>query len=361
MKVTLYWFLLACSVMGCGSSGDKQSTTQAPEVGATLTSTLDAYLAEVTSDSEPGIAIYIRHKGEVIYSGVGGLANKQTVEPITLDTGFRIASISKVFTALSVMMLVEQGEMALDSSILEYLPELPVTWQSITIHHLLSHQSGISKYESHTDAAPWLDGQTNDDVLNFYVAHPALDFAPGTQSEYSNSGYHLLAEIIGRASGQTYETYVQDNIFSPLAMGVSYVSDENTNPSPTQALNFAEYITFSGKNNYTNGANGVVSSINDLTRFIDGILNNKLVSEQSLETMIEHHSKQLFTNADYGYGWILSPLLTVDSFSHTGGHDGFRTWLVINRGEQFELIILGNGGDKTGDHGKIAELIQPFL
>ncbi|WP_019027385.1 serine hydrolase domain-containing protein [Colwellia piezophila] len=346
-------------ISGCGSSGTEDKQT-IPQIKSTLTETLDNYLETTIPDSGAGIAIFVHKNDTVQYRGFKGLANKLTNTSIDADTGFRIASISKVFTALAIMKLYEQEQIQLNDSILIYLPELPSSWQHITIHHLLSHQSGIPQYEVHPDAAIWADGQTNDDVLNFYVSHPELSFEPGSTGEYSNSGYHLLAEIIFRATGIYYEDYMDEYFFKPLIMTNSYVTDETTSPKANDALNFAQYTRFNGKNNFTNGANGIVSSINDLNLFISSLLNDQIVKPETLELMLKHHTSSLLGEADYGYGWILAPEGS-DAFSHTGGHDGFRTWLLINRDKNLRLIILGNGGDLTGDHGHLANLMQPFL
>ncbi len=356
----IFCFLSFGFISSCGSNSTGE-VKPVPEIKSTLTETLDNYLDITIPNSGAGIAIFVNHNNEIKYSGFKGLANKQTNIAVNSDTGFRIASISKVFTALAIMKLYEQELIQLNDSILIHLPELPSSWQDITIHHLLSHQSGIPRYNDHPDAEIWADGQTNDDVLSFYVSHPELElsFVAGSKGEYSNPGYHLLAEIISRVSGTRYEDYMTENFFVPLIMSNSYVSDETTSPKDLDALNFAQYTTFHGKNNYTNGANGIVSSINDLNRFISALLDGQIVKLETLELMLKRHTASLLGDADYGYGWILNPGSNV--FSHTGGHDGFKTWLLINRDKNSRMIILGNGGDLTGDHELITKLMDPFL
>ncbi|MEP7704143.1 serine hydrolase domain-containing protein [Paraglaciecola sp. 25GB23A] len=353
-----FCFFILIFIGSCGSNGtDDESSV--PEISSTLTETLDNYIDTSIPSSGAGIAIFVNKNETVKYTGFKGLANIQESISIDADTGFRIASISKVFTALATMKLFEQELIQLNDSILKYLPELPSSWQHITIHHLLSHQSGIPQYENHPDATIW-DGQTNDDVLRFYISHSELSFEAGSKGEYSNAGYHLLAEIIFRAVGIHYENYMHEYFFEPLGMNNSYVADETTSPRVNDALNFAQYTTFNGKNNFTNGANGIVSSINDLNIFISALLDGQIVKLETLNLMLVHHTPALLGEADYGYGWILAPEGS-DAFSHTGGHDGFRTWLLINRDKNLRMIILGNGGDLTGDHEQLAKLMGPFL
>ncbi len=206
----------------------------------------------------------------------------------------------------------------------------------------------------------WMDGQTNQDILNYYINHNSLDFQPGSDSEYSNSGYHLLAKIITRASGIRYEEFVQENILSPLKMSNSYVTDESTTPRANDALNYANQTTFSGQDNFTNGANGVVSSVNDMQLFMRGLLAGEIVMAENLETMLEHHTLNLFAGADYGYGFLLDPT-GKDAFQHTGGHDGFITIMSINRENNRLVVLLGNGGEATGNHGYLLSLISQSL
>ncbi|WP_167404831.1 serine hydrolase domain-containing protein [Vibrio penaeicida] len=348
--------MVLITISGCGSNNKDSSI----DVKSTLAETLDNYLNVTIPDSGPGIAISVIKNGKIEYIGVKGLASKPQNIPIGLDTGFRLASISKTFTALAIMKLYEKKLIQLDDSILKFLPELPSSWQGITIHHLLSHQSGIPDYNNDPNLGDWLDGQTNSDVLQFYLSHPELSFEAGSKGEYSNVGYFLLAEIFIKVTGTRYEDYIQQVFFEPLDMNSSYVADETTSPRANDALNFAQNTTFYGKNNFTNGANGIVSSINDLNIFISALLGGKVVQLETLELMLQHHTPNLLSGSDYGYGWMLAPQGS-DAFSHAGGHDGFRTWLLINRDKNIQVIILGNGGELTGDHGKLSKLMSSFL
>lgn len=350
-----FCFIGVIAISGCSSDTTKDENYPL-DVKSTLTKTLDNYLDTTIPKTGPGIAISVNKNDTVQYFGIKGLANKQENTLINADTGFRIASISKTFTALAIMKLYEQELIQLNDSILKFLPELPFSWQHITIHHLLSHQSGIPEYQNHSG----VDGQTNNDVLQFYISHPELSFEAGSKGEYSNAGYHLLAEIFIKVTGIHYEGFMNENFFVPLGMFNSYVTDETTTQRVNDALNFAQYSTFYGKNNFTNGANGIISSINDLNIFISALLDGKIVKLETLELMLQHHTPALISGNDYGYGWTLDPKGS-DAFSHVGGHDGFRTWLLINREKNLRVIILGNGGDLTGDHGKLAKLMGSFL
>ena len=348
--VSLFLFSL---LVGCGSSNDKVEYVDTG-VKDTLEQTLDSYLDANIQNDKPGMAILVVDNQQIVYNRGAGMANINTNTLITRDTGFRLASVSKSFTALAIMQLVEAEQISLDNSIIDYLPELPASWNNITIHHLLTHQSGIKDY----GGVP--DGQTNQDILDYYTTHPDVDFSAGTDRAYSNPGFHLLAEVIERVSGVRFEDYMQQNILTPLNMTNSYVADEYTTPLANDALNYAQYSNFHGRDNFTNGANAVVSSLNDMNRYMDGLLNFDIVSQESLDLMLEHHTLNLFDNADYGYGFILVSGVD-DPFYHSGGHDGFKTFMYIDRVKNRQIVFLGNGGQATSNHGYLLDLINQSL
>ena len=353
----LLCFLLTV-VVACGGSGDSAppKVVVQPPAKPSLQESLDNFLETNYRDDEPGMAILVVDKGEVIYRRGKGAANLNTSNLINAQTGFRLASVSKPITALAVMQLYQEARLSLDDSILNYLPELSASWQEITLHHLLSHQSGIRDYER----GDWEIGQTNQDIVDYYTRHDALEFPPGTNKEYSNPGYHLLAEIVERVSGQRFEDYVEQRIFDVLSMSDSYIADELSAIRVNDALNFAQFDTFFGIKNYINGANGAVSSLDDLQKLGLGILDHQLVTEQTLSLMLEHHTKNLFGVNHYGYGFGVTESATPEFF-HSGRFDGFATYFYIDVANRRQIVFLGNGGDDTVNHSYLYELIVGFL
>ena len=290
--VVLYAFLLSA----CGSNQEIEFAE--PGIKPTLAETLDAYLDANIQDTSPGMAILVVKNGEVDYVGTKGIANKHTALSIESDTGFRLASISKAFTALAVMQLYEQDRLTPDDSILQFLPELSSSWQEITIHHLLSHQSGIPDFTNDLGIENWPDGVTNQDIVDYFANHDVLEFAPGTNGEYSNTGYVLLAEIVNRLSGIRFADYMDDNFFRPLGMQHSYVADEFSIPMFNEALNFAQYATLFGRNFIATGSSGVVSSLDDMALFMDALLNEEIVKTETLDLMLQHYTLDLWVYAE---------------------------------------------------------------
>lgn len=351
--VVLYAFWLSA----CGSS--QEIVFVEPGIKPTLAETLDAYLDANIQDTSPGMAILVVKNGQVDYIGTKGMANQHTALSIQSDTGFRLGSTSKTLTALAVMQMYEMNRLTPDDSILQFLPELSSSWQEITIHHLLCHQSGIPDFYNDFDIEGWPDGISNQDIVDYFANHDELEFAPGTNGDYSNTGYVLLAEIVSRLSGVRFADYMDDNFFRPLGMKHSYVADEFSLAMFNEALNFAEYSTLFGRNFFATGSSGVASSLDDMTLFMDALLNEKIVKTETLELMQQHYTLDLFLGSDYSYGLMVDPT-GADAFAHAGRNDGFVTWMLINRENRLRLVILGNGGAQTGNHSYITGLIDQF-
>lgn len=352
-------YILCLLLTACGSEQAKPHRFIETPVMASLQETLDTFLETNIPADGPGTAVLLLKDGELVYKQTRGMADNSINHPINSDTGFRLASISKTFTALAVMQLVEQGLLRVDDSVLDFLPELPDTWKNITLHHLLAHQSGIPDFTNDLKITSWPDGVTNQDILDYFSVHDILEFDTGSQVQYSNTGYVLLAEIIQRISGMRFADYMAAHIFQPLDLDNTYVLDEYASSPANTALNYASSAKLYDREFYVTGSSSVVSSLNDMQLFMAALLEHRIVSEQSLQLMLVHHSVALFDGADYGYGLLLDPTGN-DAFSHTGSNDGFKTRMLINNDSGFRFVIFTNGGDKTAVHNDIGELIARY-
>jgi len=340
----------------CGSTDEPQFVDTG--VKATLTETIDAYLETNLKADQPGVSLLVRKNGELIYKNAKGLANKQISRPITGQTGFRLASISKPFVALAIMQLYEQEKILLEDSILTYLPELPPSWQSITIHHLLTHRSGIPDFINDLHLEETVEDINNQNVVDYFINNGALEFIPDSQADYSNSGYLLLAEIIERLSGERFEDYMLYNLFLPNDMSNSYIADEFSLSLLNDALNYENSSKLWGLNINTNGSDGQISSIDDMDKFVQALLNDSIVSAETLNLM-----RQVYSNLQqgaYGYGWFRGARFE-DSFTAGGSMDGFNSILIIEPAIELHYIGLSNGGQLTGNHlNNIYALINRF-
>ena len=182
-----------------------------------------ALIQEQIKVGEPGAAVAVVQDGVVVHRQGYGLANLEWQIPIQPDTVFRLASITKQFTATAILMLQEQGKLRVDDPLTKFLPTYPTSGHEIQVHHLLNHTSGIKSY---TSIEGWFPNKIVHDMtpqaLCDAFAQIPFDFKPGTQYLYNNSGYHLLGMIIEQVSGVSYAQFMQENIFQPLGMHHSY-------------------------------------------------------------------------------------------------------------------------------------------
>ncbi len=206
--------------------------TLVPEAAAQAVSAeaVDALFTEWDQPDSPGCALAVIHEGEIVYKNGYGMANLEHGVPITPTTVFYSGSVSKQFVALSIALLAEQGKLSFDDDLRSYLPEIPEYDRTITIRHLIHHTSGLRDYLqlSFLAGRSYLDSMAEEEVLALIARQDALNFSPGDQYLYSNSGYFLLAQIVERASGQTLREFARDHLLGPLGMHDSHFHDDNT-------------------------------------------------------------------------------------------------------------------------------------
>ena len=343
--LTVFLAISLPSLTSCGgkdaSDDQADSSSSTTTSQSTLAQQLEKYLQDHQKDDEAGISILVLKNGETVYASKG-MVNQNTHTQITQKTGFRLASVSKSFTAIAVMQLVEKGELNLSDSILKYIPELSPTWKDITLEHLLTHRSGIYDIINDGWNPTLLNGLTNDSLIPYLRQNPALEFTPGSKGDYSNTGFMLLAITIERKTGLTFPKYMALNIFGPANMHSSYIVDENQPIRAGDAINYASRNTYYGINTFLKGSMAQVSSAEDFFNFLMALQKGILVSPETLTNMTRSHSR--IVNAyDYGYGFFVHG----NTFGHSGEWDGFETELMINYSTDIQLAVLTNSG-RTG-------------
>lgn len=340
--------LTAC--VGFYAIPERAPSVTPAEQQAYLETQIDYVLDTLQNASKPGVSVIVRKDGVIVYNRSKGLADINLGTPITADTAFNIASIAKPITAIAVMQLVERNILSLDDSVLKWLPELPSTWNAITIHHLLSHTSGIPDY-LHKVSAESLDGLNNQKLLQRFAANDTLLFASGTNARYSNSNYVLLAEIISRAAAMPYAQYLQENVFDPLEMRSTFVYGNAAPAGTSVALNYGRDAKVFGITLATVGPVGIFSSAADLNVLLNGLVGGKLVSMETLRLMTSPQSgRKVVDESDdfYGYGWFVpQQQLEPRVFWHSGSMDGFRSVLKVDASKGVEFVMLCNGGEAT--------------
>lgn len=347
--------------------------TSAPEP-TTLESKINQYLELEQSESSPGLSIAVRKGNEIMYMGNKGLARADVKQSINSETQFRIGSITKPMTAIAVMQLIEKGLLSLDDKLLSFYPELPDSFENITISHLLSHRSGLLDYIEDNTNLEALDNLNMQDALAF-ISDPNsgfenLTFQPGTMGRYSNTGYVLLALIIEKITDMTLPGYLDQYVFDPAGMENTFVISENEHlgdHGENYALSFGTNKDVLGFNSLIYGASGVVSTSDDMLLFVNALLSNQLISEESLNLMTQTVGSLPNIETDYGLGWLTGTgnywhtdfITDPNDYWHSGGFDGYRTVLSINPTLNYEVIVLSNGGDDTTEKmWKILEIAR---
>ena len=314
---------------------------------AILTSTqYQTLLKEYFDENGPGAALLVAKKGEVVYQGAIGKANIELNVPMITQHVFRIASLSKQFTAVAILMLMEHGQLDLQEDIQTYLPQYPSQGHSITIEHLLTHTSGIP---SVSDLPAWeehiRDDLTTSEMIALFKNKP-LDFVPGTANNYSNSGYFLLGVIIEKISGLSYADFIQKNIFDKVGMGNSYYS-EAKKIIPMRASGYrrgydgyvnAPYISMSLP--FSTGA--LAMNVFDFYKWNEALMNGRLISTA---TVTKAHSQYQLSKGEFietGYGWGLGKFFGQPTIEHGGSLFGFLSYASYLPEEELLVVIFSN-------------------
>ncbi|MEA3392810.1 MAG: serine hydrolase domain-containing protein [Candidatus Marinimicrobia bacterium] len=321
----------------------------------------DKLMQSVYSRGQFNGNILVLKEGKIVYRGSFGIADINTNDSLHLKSRFRLASVSKQFTAAGIMELAESGALNYDQDLRDFFPELP--YEGISIRHLLNHTSGIPDYERLLNKhwKPELDYRDpqriisgNEDIIRMLAANqPPIRFEPGDKYEYSNTGYVLLASIIERVSGQTFAEYLKEQIFDPTGMKntcvYKYVLNDSTSV-PERVYGFKKSINgkdmISTDYHYINpvqGDGGVYSTVDDMLKWDRVLYGDKILSEFSKK---EAFSPAILNNGDtswYGFGWGIKTSPTGKKvLEHSGGWVGFRTYFYREIEENNCIIILTN-------------------
>jgi CubicO group peptidase (beta-lactamase class C family) len=306
------------------------------------------------SGSAPGAAVMVIKNGKPVLAKAYGLANIEKKTPCSTNTNFRLASVTKQFTAMTILILADQGKLSLDDKITKFFPEFPAYGKEITVHHLLTHTSGLIDYE---DVIP--TGTTipviDRDVLLLLLQQNKTYFEPGAEFRYSNSAYALLTLIVESVSGKTFSAFLKENVFNPLGMDQSLAYEPGISIVPNRSYGYgekADAFEFSDQSltSAVLGDGGVYSSVLDLYKWDQALYTDKLVSGKMLRNAFTiHSSKSDFKKTGYGYGWYISAHRGVKKIWHYGSTCGFSTKIERFPDKQLTVILLTNRRNAATD------------
>lgn len=317
----------------------------------TLEKQIDPLIAAEYKPGGPGAAVLIAKNGKVIYRKAFGNANLELNVAMRPEHVFELGSITKQFTAVSILMLMEQGKLNLEDDISKYLPDYPTKGKKISIHHLLNHTSGIKSY---TDMANFMKLARTDmtpaELIDVFKNEP-MDFDPGEKWHYNNSGYILLGYIIEKVSGKTYADFIGQNIFKKLGMTHSWYGDHKT-IIPNRASGYQPLDSGYANADFLSmtlpyAAGSLMSNVDDMLLWNQAIHNNTLITKESKEKAFTNYTTNSGEPVYYGYGWQPDEINGSPSIEHGGGIFGYTTMGVYVPGENVYVIVLTNTNGRS--------------
>jgi CubicO group peptidase (beta-lactamase class C family) len=302
---------------------------------------LDEYAQAAAKAERFSGAILVARDGKVLLSKGYGMADFENDVPNTAETRFRIGSLTKQFTAASILLLQERGKLSVQDSVCKYVAPCPEAWQPVTIHHLLSHTGGVPDFTGFPDYQKTMREPTTAEATIGRFRGLPLEFKPGESWKYSNSGYVLLGHVVEKVSGKSYESFLSENIFEPLKMTSTGYDHADVivkrrahgyAPGPDGGVVNASYLDMS----IPFAAGGLYSTVGDLYLWDQALYGEKLLKKSSLDAMFTA------VRDGYGYGYRVNKLFNRAHATHGGGIEGFRTSINRFPDDRVTVVVLSN-------------------
>jgi CubicO group peptidase (beta-lactamase class C family) len=325
---------------------------------------IDSIFKQAYPTNSPGATVLIAKDDKIIYRKAFGLANVELKVPMKVDNVLYLASITKQFTSVAILMMMEQGKLSLKDPLAKYISDYP-RGNEITLHHLLNHTSGIVNYtnlpefrnKTRLDLSP-------EEIISYFKKIP-LEFNPNEKFAYSNSGYVLLGYIIEKLSGMSYGDFIQKNIFDRLGMKNSYYANaykiilNRTNGYQFSEGKYenAEYMS----ETIPYAAGSLMSTVDDMFLWNKAIRYNTLISEKTRQIAFTNYTLTNGKNSNYGYGWFINELASKTTLEHSGGINGFTTSGIYMPTRNIYSIVLTNLGNGKGPETNNIKAVSALL
>jgi CubicO group peptidase (beta-lactamase class C family) len=354
-----------------------------------LASRIDAIFSALADANSPGLAVLVRKDGRTVFERGYGVRELRTFVKIDPQTNFRLASCSKQFTAMSVMLLVHDGKLHYDDKLTDVFPEFPAYGRVITIRNLLNHTSGLPDYEDLMDASEkrkgvpiWTPARQIQDaeVLELLKKETAGKFMPGSQWSYSNSGYVVLGLVVAKTSGMPFGEFLRERIFTPLKMSQTLAFEKAKNEASQRAYGHSKEgnvwkETDQSATSATLGDGGIYSSLTGLAKWDEALAQHTLLSEKEMQPALTpaqltnaaqpkwpaNSDRPEGTPVSYGFGWFLDPYRDHPRMWHYGDTIGFHTYIQRFPADSLTIIVLCNRTDLDPESLalKVADLYFP--
>jgi len=344
---------LPCLILGfliyAGSVHGQQAIENNPQLSPHKAARIDSLFAKWDHQDKPGATVALVHNGNIVWKKGYGSANLEYGIPNTPTTVFHIASISKQFTVFSILLLEEQGKLSLEDDIRKYIPEVPDFGRTITLRHLANHTSGLRDQWNLLTMAGWRmdDVITKEHVLKLVSKQKELNFEPGEEFLYCNTGFTLLAEVVARVSDKSFTEFTQENIFKPLQMNNTLFYDDHEKIVKNRAYSYKPDGDGFKKSvlSYANvGATSLFTTVEDLSlwslNFSNPIVGNaQLIEKMNTEATL--NNGETFGGA---LGQFINPHAGLHQIHHGGADAGYRTYMGRFPEEDFAVIVFSNDG-----------------
>jgi CubicO group peptidase (beta-lactamase class C family) len=312
-----------------------------------LESKIDKILRTQFKTNETGVSALVAKDGNVIYRKAFGKADLELDVNMTSKNVFEVGSITKQFTSVAILMLLEEGKLSLDDEITKFIPTYPTNGKKITIHHLLTHTSGIKSYTSMQRFGEVMTiAETPLKFIDFFKNEP-MDFDPGEKYLYNNSGYFILGYIVEKVSGISYPKFIQERIFDAIDMKSSYYGShkkliKNRASGYQKGAEFsnAQYISLS----LPYAAGSIMSNVDDMLKWQTAITNNVFLKKATIDKAFTNYTLINGDKINYGYGWSINEINDVPTIEHGGAIPGYLSMGVFVPSKNIYVILFSNCG-----------------
>ena len=338
------FFIVFLSLVGCAASS-KMTTEK----------TIDKIMSRYNNTTTPGASVLVMKEDKIIFEKGYGVTNINSQEKITPQSNFRLASVTKQFTAMCILQLAKNKKLSIEDPLVKYFPSFPDYGKAIKIKDLLTHSAGLVDYEDLMPATQTV--QLHDtNCLQLMFATNKLYFPAGTDYKYSNTGYAILALLVEQISGQDFATYLKENIFKPVGMKttVAYEASKSTVSNRVFGHSFEQGVWNMTDQSLTSavlGDGGIYSNTKELSKWITALWNYKLLPKELQERSWSKTTLKNGKTIDYGLGWHIENYNGITHPFHDGSSIGFRNSIQVFPGQKLMVVVLSN----QNDHDPIEE------
>jgi CubicO group peptidase (beta-lactamase class C family) len=349
--ITMILAAFAALAAGAGAQSDIAPAGPAGSArDAAAAEQVDQLFAGWHRPDSPGAAVLVLRHGEIVHARGYGMASLEHGVPIRTTTVFDIASVSKQFAAFGIALLAEEGRLGLDDDVRRYIPELPDFGATITIRHLVHHTSGLRDWPGTLRMAGWdfMDVLSFEQILAMAFHQRELNFPPGSEYAYSNTGYNLLAEVVARVTGRSFRDWTRERIFEPLGMRQTHFHDDWTEIVPGRAESYRRARDGGFQRVVSSltavGSSSLFTTIEDLARWI-GNVHEPVVGASVLPRMTERGVLAGGDTIDYAFGLFVGEYRGARTVSHSGSWAGYRSMFLRFPEHGLDIVVLGNTSD----------------